>query len=217
MTTPSANSPLRVAGVVLLGIAVVTGLIGFVSLGVSGGSTEQTAAPAAPSVTTVPPEPTPTAQSSPEVAATETPQATFAPGDGLAAPPQGASPPQPPQPATSAPVPAPAGVRSGGTGGAASAAVTRAPIRVYNNSTIKGLASRAAADFRRAGWRVDEVGNYPHGIIPTSTVYFTPGTAEEAAAQALGREFGLRVEPRFEGIRNASPGLIVIVTRDYGT
>ncbi len=98
---------------------------------------------------------------------------------------------------------------------AAPVAPVRAPLRVYNNSTISGLASGAAADFQGAGWPVQVVGNYSGGIIPTSTVYFRPGTGENAAAQQLGSEFGLRVEPRFSGLDDASPGLIVIVTNDY--
>lgn len=95
------------------------------------------------------------------------------------------------------------------------AAPVRAPLRVYNNSTIPGLAATAAANFRAAGWPVEAVGNYPSGIIPTSTVYFRPGTGEEAAARQLGAEFGLRVEPRFAGLDAAPSGLIVIVTNDY--
>ena len=106
------------------------------------------------------------------------------------------------------------GVAPGGSGGF-SGGVVRAPVRVYNNSTIAGLAARAAADFRSAGWPVEEVGNYPFGIIPTSTVYYRPGTGEQPAAAALGSEFGLRVAPRFPGLDDASPGLIVIVTNDY--
>jgi hypothetical protein len=88
---------------------------------------------------------------------------------------------------------------------------------VYNNSTIAGLAAEAADDFRRNGWQVTEVANYPNARIPTSTVYYRPGTGEEAAARRLGARFNLRVEPRFEGIAGASPGLIVIVTNDYGS
>lgn len=98
---------------------------------------------------------------------------------------------------------------------AAPVAPVRAPLRVYNNSTISGLASRAAEDFRAAGWPVEVVANYSGGTIPTSTVYFRPGSGEEAAARQLGSEFGLRVEPRFAGLGDASPGLIVIVTNDY--
>jgi LytR cell envelope-related transcriptional attenuator len=89
-------------------------------------------------------------------------------------------------------------------------------VRVYNNSTIRGLAAKAGADFARAGWQVEVTGNYPSGVIPTSTVYFRAGTPEEAAAVALGNQFDLRIQPRFPGIDPASPGLIVIVTNDYG-
>jgi LytR cell envelope-related transcriptional attenuator len=88
-------------------------------------------------------------------------------------------------------------------------------VRVYNNSTIKGLAAQAAADLRADGWNVVEAANYPYGIIPTTTAYFTPGTDEETAAKALATTFGMHAEPRFGGIQDASPGVIVIVTNDY--
>ncbi|MGH3564737.1 MAG: LytR C-terminal domain-containing protein [Pseudonocardia sp.] len=88
-------------------------------------------------------------------------------------------------------------------------------MRVYNNSTIEGLAAQAAADFETAGWTVTEAKGYPFGTIPTSTVYYRPETSEVAAAEALANQFGLRSEPRFEGIQGASAGLIVIVTKDY--
>ncbi|QYN40904.1 LytR C-terminal domain-containing protein [Pseudonocardia sp. DSM 110487] len=123
-----------------------------------------------------------------------------------------------------APAPAPSGggggdARTGGTtagrsGGGTSA--TRLPLRVYNNSTISGLATRAAEDFRNAGWPIDEIGNYPQGVIPTTTVYYRPGTNEEAPAKALAEQFGMRVNSRFEGLQHATPGIIVIVTNDYG-
>ncbi|QJY46210.1 LytR C-terminal domain-containing protein [Pseudonocardia broussonetiae] len=99
----------------------------------------------------------------------------------------------------------------GGGGGAES---VRMPLRVYNNSTIPGLAARAAADFEAAGWTVTDTGGY-NGLIPTSTVYYRAGTAERDAAEFLGSAFGLRVEERFEGIQSSSPGVIVILTKDY--
>ena len=89
------------------------------------------------------------------------------------------------------------------------------PIRVLNNSTITGLAERAAAQLRARGWNVVEVGNYPYGIIPVSTAYSRPGTDEQAAAQALAAQIGIRAEPRFMGIRDATPGLIVIATNNW--
>jgi LytR cell envelope-related transcriptional attenuator len=106
--------------------------------------------------------------------------------------------------------------RTGRSGAGGGTAVAHLPLRVYNNSTISGLATRAAEDFRKAGWPIDEIGNYPQGIIPTTTVYYRPGTEEEAPAKALAEQFGMRANPRFDGIQQASPGIIVIVTNDYG-
>jgi hypothetical protein len=90
-------------------------------------------------------------------------------------------------------------------------------VRVYNNSTIRGLAARAARDLTAAGWTVVEVGNYARGTVPTTTAYYQEGTNQRAEAEALGTQFRMRVEPRFPGIANASPGLIVIVTNDYAS
>jgi hypothetical protein len=89
-------------------------------------------------------------------------------------------------------------------------------VRVLNNGTVTGLAAQAARDFRNDGWNVVEVGNYSQGIIPTSTAYFRQGTDEEAAARALAGRFNLRAEARFPGIANSSPGVIVMITNDYG-
>jgi hypothetical protein len=103
----------------------------------------------------------------------------------------------------------------GGSGGVA-AAYSAVAVRVFNNSTITGLADRAAGDLRARGWNVVEVGNYPFGVIPESTVYYRPGTDEQAASDAIARQFGIRSLPRFAGIQNASPGVIVIATNNWG-
>ncbi|GAA4540896.1 LytR C-terminal domain-containing protein [Pseudonocardia xishanensis] len=188
----SGPSPARIGGIGLIGVAVVAAVIGLVSLG-TGGSDEGADATAAPPTESVAPA-TP-ATSNPN----EVPLPSFAPTP-AAAPTT--------TPAAVAP-PVAAAVPDAG-----SVAPTM-PLRIYNNSTISGLAATAAADFQRGGWTVSDTTNYPDGIIPTSTVYYRPGTAEQASAQRLADEFGLRVEPRFQGIQDASPGLIVIVTRDF--
>jgi hypothetical protein len=104
---------------------------------------------------------------------------------------------------------------SGAAGGAGSGgAEARMPLRVYNNSTVPGLAARGKSDFEAAGWTVTDTGGY-NGRIPVSTVYYRPGTAEQDAAELLATTFGLRAESRFAGIQDASPGIIVILTRDY--
>jgi len=208
---PGGPSPLRVGGLALLGAGAVAALIGLATLLPGGGSTSTPASPT--------PEPVPSA--APTAAAT--PGATVAapaPSAPAAVPTVGptvavAAPPAAPAPA---PAPAPAapqvGTGTGGGGGGGSAAA-RGPVRVYNNSTVTGLAARAANDFRADGWQVGAVSNYSSGVIPTSTVYYRPGTAEQSAASTIASEFGLRAEPRFSGIDDATPGLIEIVTNDY--
>jgi hypothetical protein len=121
--------------------------------------------------------------------------------------------------------PSPNGLGTGGTapdrgvvtggGGGASTGVARVPVRVYNNSRIPGLAEQAAEDFRSDGWEVTEVGNYPYGVISTTTVYYRPGTDEVQPANELAEGWGMRAKERFEGLAHASPGIIVIVTKDY--
>jgi hypothetical protein len=203
---PSGSSPLRVGGLVLIGVGVVAGIIGLGTVATGSGAAPAAAAsvtstatpepgPPAPAATTATPAPAPAPTSD---AAVPVPSFGPTPTNGIAAPPTSAAPPAP------APAPAPA-----------DGSFTKAPVRVYNNSTIHGLAARAADDFRASGWPVEHVANYPSGIIPTSTVYYRPGTNEQAAAAALGGQFGMRVEPRFAGLTEASPGLIVIVTNDY--
>ena len=203
---PGARSALRIGGLALLGVAVAAGAVGLVTTFVGGESPEPVAQPSPSRVVQPPPPRLPIATSPPLAArppaATPSPvpsygaqsPATGSPGSAVAAPRAGAG--------------SSGGVQSG------SGYSERGELRVYNNSLIGGLAARARDDFEQAGWTVTEIGGYP-GVIPTSTVYYTPGTNEEEQAQELGREFGLRVEPRFAGIANSSPGIIVIITKEY--
>jgi len=213
-----------VGGIALLGVGVIAAFAGLITTTQGNGngtvaqaptasagvleSTAPAAGPTEPAVASPPPD---AARMAPAPATPFVPGAT---GDGTAvgaAPPASAvpapapAPAEPAPPAVAAPAPAPGG----------SSSVPHGSLRVYNNSLIQGLAARAAADFRSAGWTVAEIGGYPGATIPTSTVYFRPGTDEQPAAQEIGRAFGLRVEPRFAGIQSASPGVIVIVTREY--
>jgi LytR cell envelope-related transcriptional attenuator len=192
------SRPLRMIGLALLGVAVGAALVGVVTL--SSGPRDGGEA-IAPSPTTETATPTATDTQAPG-------QPTGPPGETTTTspPPEAPPPPPPPQPTATAEPPA---------SPAPPAPPPTASVRIYNNSTITGLAARAAAEFSRAGWPVEEVANY-RGRIPTSTVYYQPGTGQEAFAQRLASQFDLRVEPRFPGIEQASPGLIVIVTNDYG-
>jgi hypothetical protein len=214
---------LRVGGLALLGVGVVAGILGVVGLNSGGGTPPPVAAPslstgATPSESAEAAAPTsaPVETAPVETAPLETaPPATAAPAP---APPAAAAPAPPAADGSGA---ARSGAGAGSAAGSGSAAGAsdgaRMAVRVYNNSTISGLAAHAADDFRGAGWTVDAVANYPSssGIIPTSTVYYRPGTGEQGSAEQISSEFGLRAAPRFTGLTDASPGLIVIVTNDY--
>ena len=88
------------------------------------------------------------------------------------------------------------------------------PVRVYNNSTISGLADDVAGTLRGSGADVKEVGNYSEGNVPTSGVYYGEGAGEKAEAERIAGELGIEARPRFEGLGDAAPGVIVIVTQD---
>ncbi len=208
MGTPGSTGSsrrLRTAGLALFALAVIAALIGLVLALTRGerptaaGKPAVTSTHAPVSASTVPsviPYPPPVSSPTAEAPSAEAPSAE-APG---------VSPPGPPNAAEGAPA---------GDNGASAIGAGRGEVRIYNNSTIRGLAARAAGDLSAAGWTVIEVGNYARGTIPTTTVYYQEGTDQRAEAQALAAQFNVRAEPRFPGIADASPGLIVIVTNDY--
>ncbi|MEV6243921.1 LytR C-terminal domain-containing protein [Lentzea sp. NPDC051838] len=188
MTSPESASPSRpakAAGFALLGVAAVALIIGVVSL--FGGGDES---PTAGGTTTTPPPQTTTSESPSAPASTPS-----APAATTTTPPAATTTTPPP------PVTQPGSAK--------------VPVRVYNNSTITGLAGRAADEVRANGWAVEGTGNYSQGTIATTTVYFRPGTDEEASARELGAVLRARVEPRFDGIQSSAPGIILIVTNDF--
>lgn len=207
----------RIAGVALLGVAVIALVIGIVMTttgepaqrtaeqGPPGGSSGASASDSAPPATTT------RASSS----AAPTSAAGTAGASGSPAQPSAGGSPASGETTTVVPPPPTDDGNAGVHQAALPAGVRNVQVRVYNNSTIKGLAAQAAEDFRRAGYRVVEVGNYAGGIIPVTTAYYRPRTGEKAAAQLLGDQFDMAVKPRFPGIQQASPGVIVIVTQNY--
>jgi LytR cell envelope-related transcriptional attenuator len=197
------SRPMKAAGVVLVGVAIVAAVIGGITA-LSGGDGGNEAGPSGTST-----QPgTSGGPSSPATSSTATPPSTSTPASPTSPPPTSPPPGQPTSPAPGQP---------GQPGGDQQASNKWVTVRVYNNSLIEHLAARAADDFRHAGWNVTEVKGYPYGTIPATTAYYRPGTDEEAAAKALAQAFGFKAEPRFDGIKDASAGVIVIVTKDYGS
>ncbi|MEU7789631.1 LytR C-terminal domain-containing protein [Amycolatopsis sp. NPDC049159] len=198
------SRPMKAAGVALIGVAIVAAVVGGISALSGDGSNE-----AGPSGTSSanPPGTSGGTSAPPATSSTATPPSTSANPTSPAPPttPPGGQPTQG-QPGQGQP---------GQPGGDQQASNKWVTVRVFNNSTIKGLAARAKDDFAGAGWNVTEVSNYSQGVIPATTAYFRPGTDEEAAAKQLAQEFGFKAEPRFAGIQDATPGVIVIVTNNY--
>ncbi|WP_328612740.1 LytR C-terminal domain-containing protein [Amycolatopsis sp. NBC_00355] len=194
------SRPMKAAGVVLIGVAIVAAVIGGISALSGGGSNE-----AGPSGTPSTQPGTPPGGTSPTVTPPSTP------------PPSTTSPtsPTPSSPAPGQPTPGQPTSGQPGQPGDQQTGNKWVTVRVFNNSLIKDLAERAANDFRGDGWTVNEVGNYSQGTIPVTTAFYRPGTDEEAAAKQLAQEFQIKAEPRFPGIESASPGVIIIVTKEY--
>lgn len=195
MSTPvpdgSGRSSLRTAGVVLVGLALVLTVIG----ALTGTAHDAPGSPVPGSSTglavTTGPVTTGPATTGSAPATTSPPLTSVAPTT------------------TSSPAPSTAPSTT-----AAPDPRTSVNVVVLNNSTVRGLASRAAVDVRGRGWTVAEVGNFT-GTIPTTTVYYRPGTVEEAAARVLGADLRARVEPRFDGLSRSADGIVLVVTSDY--
>ncbi|UMP05661.1 LytR C-terminal domain-containing protein [Amycolatopsis sp. EV170708-02-1] len=195
------SRPMKAAGLALVGVAVIAAVIGGITLTSGGGDSD----------TATPPGTTPTSSDG------ATQPSSPAPGSPPAStPPASSSAPPSSAPPSSAPPSSQPGQtgQPGQPGGDQQASHKWVTVRVYNNSTIQGLAEQAAKDFRASGWNVSEVKGYP-GRLPETVAYYRPGTDEEAAAKALALEFGFRAEPRFKEIENIGPGVIVILTKDY--
>jgi hypothetical protein len=178
--------------VALAGVALL--IFGVVALG--GGDGSSGAAPA-PTTSSVAPSPTPSATPAPSATLEPTPSG----GTGVGGTPS-------PTPARTTPAPAPAPTRP---------TTARAPLTVLNNSTIAGLADRAAGEAQSRGWQVAQVGNFA-GRLPATTVYYTPGDAAgEAAARQLAREFPHveQVLPRYAGLPPTPSGIVLVVTRTW--
>lgn len=189
MTTPNPESsgpPLRAIAMVLIALAILFAGLGAASLG--GSDSDEVATEASSTTTT-------SVAAAPAAARTTTAA-----------------------PTTTAAEPTTATSTATATSTTSSAATTSArvdksvPVRVFNNSTVSGLAAQTADELTSGGWNISETGNYSYGQIQTTTVYYGSSASEKAAAQAIAAELGVKAEPRFDGIQSASPGVIVIVT-----
>lgn len=181
--SPSGGPPLRALAMVLIALAIVFAGIGAMSLS----SSDSSDASATSSTTTAAQQNSTQATTAPVV-----PTTTAA------------------QPTTTTAAPTTTTVAPTTT--AASGVDKSLPVRVYNNGTVAGLAKKTGDQLTADGFNVTEVGNYPNGVIPKTTVYYGSSAKEQALAQAIAAELGCSAEPRFPGISDSPSGVIVIVT-----
>lgn len=187
--SPVQLSPARLAGFVLIGVAVVAVGLGVFALASNGSS-----GPSASGTPTTPPN-TATGLTSGAASSTSTPtpspSTTTAPSS--TGSPTSIAPPPPTVPSNQPPP---------------------VPVLVYNNSLIQGLAKRAAGEFRAAGFDVTYVGSYPYSNLPTTTAFYTT-PAEQQIANQLAQRFHMQVQPEGPAFATYPPGVLVILTKDF--
>jgi hypothetical protein len=95
------------------------------------------------------------------------------------------------------------------------AQVKTVPLIVLNNTTVQGLAQRAAQRFESGGWTVTSYDNYQNDILSTCAYYDPSVPGAQAAAEALQQQYPMikRVKPRFTDLP-AGP-IVVVLTPDY--
>ncbi|MFD6895790.1 LytR C-terminal domain-containing protein [Rhodococcus sp. NPDC060086] len=203
----SSGLPLRAIAMLLISLAILFAGLGFASL---GGSDEDAASTAAATTETAS-ETSSAAVPAPATARPPVPAAGGSPPSAAAG--AGAAGAGTPSPGVSSP-----GTSSLGTSGAASsgsslsgATASSADVRVYNNSNIAGLAAQTATLLEDEGFTIAETGNYSEGLLAQTSVYYGTGSGEQETAEAVAGALGVTAQPRFEGIADSAPGVIVIV------
>ncbi|MGN5236195.1 MULTISPECIES: LytR C-terminal domain-containing protein [unclassified Rhodococcus (in: high G+C Gram-positive bacteria)] len=199
----SSGLPLRAIAMLLISLAILFAGLGFASLGGSdedaastaAATTETTSAVAPAPATTRPPVSAPGAAGAASAPAVSATSPGSAPGAGATG--TGAS-------GTASPGTASSGSLSG-------ASASSASVRVYNNSNIAGLAAQTATLLEDEGFTIAETGNYSEGLLAQTSVYYGTGSGEQETAESVAAALGVTAQPRFEGIMDSAPGVIVIV------
>ncbi|MGA4689537.1 LytR C-terminal domain-containing protein [Rhodococcus sp. AB351] len=196
-----SGPPLRAFAMVLISLGILFAGLGFASL---GDSDDEPAPAAAPTTTTAAAPAAPSTRS----AAVPSAPAPAAANGGTSASGTGAT-----TTTTAAATSVPSLPAASGTSLAAGTSpAATAPIRVFNNSEVAGLAAQTAAYLEDEGYTISETGNYSEGLLPQTSVFYGSSPGEQQTATAVAESLGVTAQPRFEGIRDAAPGVIVIVT-----
>jgi hypothetical protein len=88
----------------------------------------------------------------------------------------------------------------------------KADVLVFNISSSKGVAGRAADQLKQGGFNVTKVDNLTLPDVSKTTVYFTDAPGEHETADAVGQLLKAPVAPRTKDVADQPPGVIVVVT-----
>jgi hypothetical protein len=88
----------------------------------------------------------------------------------------------------------------------------KADVLVFNISSSKGVAGKAADQIKQGGFNVTKIDNLTLPDVAKTTVYFTDAPGEHETADAVGQLLKAPVAPRTKDVADQPPGVIVVVT-----
>jgi hypothetical protein len=97
------------------------------------------------------------------------------------------------------------------TSASAKPAAPKADVLVFNISSSRGVAGKAADQIKQGGFNVTKVDNLTLPDVSKTTVYFTDAPGEHETAVAVGQLLKADVAPRTKEVADQPPGVIVLV------
>jgi hypothetical protein len=88
----------------------------------------------------------------------------------------------------------------------------KADVLVFNISSSKGVAGKAADQIKQGGFNVTKVDNLTLPDVSKTTVYFTDAPGEHETADAVAKLLNATSAPRTKDVADQPPGVIVVVT-----
>jgi len=88
----------------------------------------------------------------------------------------------------------------------------KADVLVFNISSSRGVAGKAADQIKQGGFNVTKIDNLTLPDVSKTTVYFTDAPGERETADAVGQLLKADVAPRTKEVADQPPGVLVMVT-----
>ena len=88
----------------------------------------------------------------------------------------------------------------------------KADVLVFNISSSRGVAGKAADQIKQGGFNGTKIDNLTLPDVSKTTVYFTDAPGEHETADAVGQLLKADVAPRTKEVADQPPGVLVMVT-----